>query len=461
MRIAFVSGNRELLPDAVIPLGLLYVMAATPARHEKVLWDLCFEPDPQATLAQRLAAFQPDVVALGMRNIQNNDYSDTSTNIRYYTQLVATIRQHSQAKVVLGGGGFSVMPEKLLLHLGADFGIAGEGEAAFVLLLDALEAGGATSEIGSLYTRQAGALQSKVVVNAPVLGWQDLDQLAVPDRSAVDPRHYGTYHIDSVQTKRGCALHCDYCTYPVIEGRTVRQRSPKLVVDEMCLSLEKRPEIKHFFIVDSVFNLPPRHAKAVCRELIARNWQVPWTAYANPLAFDRELADLMVAAGCAGIEIGADSGVDAVLTRMKKGFLRKDIEQMHQVCAAAGLRDCHTYILGTPGETLDDVAESLDFCRNLGPFAAILMIWLDDTESLDPELAAERTVFREQVGQRVLQKADEFPRWIIPPLGVNFDPRLFDFLRALGMAGPLWQHLDRLSGQPRQRTRRARPPATS
>ncbi|MBI5608804.1 MAG: radical SAM protein [Deltaproteobacteria bacterium] len=454
MRIAFVSGNRELLPDAVIPLGLLYVMAATPAHHEKVLWDLCFEDDPQATLARNLAAFQPDLVALGMRNIQNNDYSDTSTNIQYYQDLVATVRAHSRAPVVLGGGGFSVMPEKLLLRLGADFGIAGEGESAFVALVEALQSGGDTNAIGNLHTRRTGGLQTTVHSNPPALGWQNLDQLAVPDRSAVDPRHYGTYHIDSVQTKRGCALHCDYCTYPLIEGRAVRQRSPEAVADEMCLSIEKRPEIKHFFIVDSVVNLPPRHAKAVCRALIDRKWQVPWTAYANPLAFDRELADLMVAAGCAGVEIGSDSGVDRVLTAMKKGFLRKDIERMHQTCAAAGLRDCHTFILGTPGETLDDVAESLDFCRDLSPFAAILMIWLDDAESLDPELAAERAVFRDQVKQRVLQKADEFPRWIIPPLGVNFDPRLFDFLRTLGMAGPLWQHLDRLDGRPRTRKRR-------
>ena len=43
MRIAFVSGNQEKLPDAVVPLGLLYVMASTPEHHERTLIDLCFE----------------------------------------------------------------------------------------------------------------------------------------------------------------------------------------------------------------------------------------------------------------------------------------------------------------------------------------------------------------------------------------------------------------------------------
>ncbi len=50
MRIAFVSGNREKLPDSIIPLGMLYVMASTPDRHEMVLVDLCFERRPVEAL---------------------------------------------------------------------------------------------------------------------------------------------------------------------------------------------------------------------------------------------------------------------------------------------------------------------------------------------------------------------------------------------------------------------------
>jgi radical SAM superfamily enzyme YgiQ (UPF0313 family) len=38
--------------------------------------------------------------------------------------------------LVLGGGGFSVIPRDLMETLGADYGIAGEGERAFARLLD-------------------------------------------------------------------------------------------------------------------------------------------------------------------------------------------------------------------------------------------------------------------------------------------------------------------------------------
>ena len=62
MRIAFVSGNREKLPDAVIPFGLLYVIASTPKAHTTTLIDLCFEDEPCEFLKQRLIEFHPDVV---------------------------------------------------------------------------------------------------------------------------------------------------------------------------------------------------------------------------------------------------------------------------------------------------------------------------------------------------------------------------------------------------------------
>jgi radical SAM superfamily enzyme YgiQ (UPF0313 family) len=214
-----------------------------------------------------------------------------------------------------------------------------------------------------------------------------------------------------------------------------------LVVDELLWSREQRPAVEHVFVVDSVFNLPPGHAKAVCREMIHRGFDTPWTCYANPLGFDRELADLMAEAGCAGVEIGSDSGCDDILDRLRKGFHVDKIQGIHELCTAAGVRDCHTFILGTPGETAEHVSRTLDFCRDLDPFAAIMMIWTDDYEALDPELAAARRSFREEITEVLRVKEDEFPRWIIPPLGTNFDGRLFAWLRRRGLRGPLWQHI--------------------
>jgi radical SAM superfamily enzyme YgiQ (UPF0313 family) len=437
MRVAFVSGNRERLPDPVIPFGLLCVAASVPERYTKAIVDLCFEDEPLEMLHESLCSFEPDVVALGMRNIQSADYSGTADTIDYYVSLLATIREACDVPVVMGGSGFSVMPAELMERLRPDFGISGEAEESFPALLEILDAGGRFEGVGSLHRFEGDELVS----NLPASSFLDMNTLPLPNRSLVDPRHYEQVGIDSLQTKRGCPLRCEYCTYPIIEGRKGRLREPAAVVDELISIVELHPEVNHVFVVDSVFNLPRGHAKAVCREMIERAPTLPWTCYANPLGFDAELADLMASASCAGMEVGSDSGSDRVLEKLRKGFTTEQIRDFNRLAREVEIPDCHTFLLGTPGETMDDVLRTLDFIVDLDPHAAILMAWVDDYEALDPDLANERRRLRDSVLSLLDEHKSAFPWWSIPSLGVNYDPALFALLRARGLHGPLWQHL--------------------
>ena len=126
------------------------------------------------------------------------------------------------------------------------------------------------------------------------------------------------------------------------------------------------------------------------------------------------------------------------------------------MAAEAGLKDCQTFILGTRGETLDHVRRTLDFVVDLDPFAAILMVWIDDYEALDAALALERRRLREEIFAVLREGKHEFPRWIIPPLGVNHEPPLPP-PAPRGIRGPLWQHSRRLIADRRGRARGARP----
>ena len=441
MRIAFISANRETMPDAVIPLGLLHVVAATPDRHEKLFWDLCFEADPLATVTRNLREHQPDLVAIGLRNLQNMDYTSITSNPDAYRALIQAVRADSSAPIVLGGGGFSVAPQGLMEALGAEYGISGEGELAFAKLLDELERPvPELHAVESLYYRVDGKLR----FTGRGGGNLGIDDLPRPDRSVLDERYYTNYGIESLQTKRGCPLHCTYCTYPLLEGRQSRMRNPAAVAQEF-MDLGARDGVEHVFIVDSVFNLPPRHAKAICRELVARGNLTPWTSYISPIAFDDELAALMVAAGATGMEVGSDSGCDAVLDRLRKGFRTDRIRRLADVAKAHGLKDFHSFILGTSGETLDDVEQTLDFVEDLDPFAAVMLVWVEDSEALDPKLALMRQDFRAEIYERIGRRARTQPRWVVPRLGIRCNPRSFAVLRKMGLRGPLWQHLDRVS----------------
>ena len=178
MRVAFVSGNRETLPDAAIPLGILSVMASVPERHERTLVDLCFEPDPFESLSASLREFRPDVVALGMRNIQNADYSGTSDQLDYYAKLIATIRAEHACPIAIGGSGFSVIPRELMRRLEPDYGISGEAEGTFPELLEALEKGSGFESVGNLHRFVDGALVS----TPPPARFLDMNALPFADR---------------------------------------------------------------------------------------------------------------------------------------------------------------------------------------------------------------------------------------------------------------------------------------
>lgn len=440
MRIAFISANRENMPDAVIPLGLLHVMAATPQRHEKLFWDLCFESDPLETVAHKLREHRPDLVAIGLRNLQNMDYTDVTANLDAYRALVRTVRANSSAPIVLGGGGFSVTPKALMQDLGADYGIAGEGERAFAQLLEELESREpALRNVERLYRKTEAGLD----YSGGRLEMLDLDELPRLDRAVLSARYYSDYGTEALQTKRGCPLHCTYCTYPLLEGARTRMRQPARVADEF-MDIAARDGVDHVFIVDSVFNLPPRHAKEVCRELEARGNRTPWTSYTSPVAFDEELADLMARAGATGMEVGSDSGCDEILDRLLKGFHTDKIRRLASIARARGIKDCHSFILGTDGETLEHVEQTLDFIEELDPFAAVLFVWVHDDEIHDASRRSAPNDFRDAIYERIARRAATQRRWIVPKLGIRFNARAFAVLRKYGMRGPLWQYLDRV-----------------
>lgn len=438
MRIAFLSVNQEKMPDPVVPLGILYLMANIDSYHQQELWDLCFEKNPADFLQTKIKSFNPEIIAIGVRNIQNNDYSGTKENISYYKTITGLLRTYTKAKLIIGGSGFNIMPKELMHALRPDYGITGEGERSLKLLINTLENKGKNKEKipNLLYFKD-----SKLVVNPVSKDFIKIDELNPPTKEHLTPDYYKYHGIDSIQTKRGCIMKCTYCTYPKIEGKKYRLRSPKKVVAEMAYTLKKNPLIKHFFIVDSTFNLPIDHAKEVCQEMINYRLNTPWSCYINPSQFDSELTGLMAESKCAGIEIGTDSGDDEVLKNLKKGFTTKHVLKLHSLCKQVGIKECHTFLLGGPGEKYQQTVQTLNFLEDLNPHAAIIMIWKDDLESLNCGLEAKKIQDNKQILKLVKEKAKGKTNWVVPALNINFNYKLFQFIRKRKIRGPLWQQL--------------------
>lgn len=434
MRVLIISANREVLPQAVVPLGAASVAAAVREDHDVRMLDLCFEDEPLAAVERAVEDYAPDVVGIGLRNLRTGTYAESDDLITYYADVVRAVRRTTSAPVVLGGAGFSLRPVTLLDALGADYGVVGEGERAFR---------GICGDLGE------GRTPSRLVTSATYgvsLDHAELDALPRPARDLIDPRYYERDGTDNLQTKRGCCFECLYCDYPDIEGRRFRLRAPALVAAEAA-DRARAPGVSHLFIVDSVFNVPHSHAMAVCEAMVATGTPMQWVAYVTPFSFDDALADAMAHAGCIGVEIGSDSGTALGLERLRKPFALEDIRCSHALCAAHEIRDCHTFVLGVGEETEDDVRRTLEFVDELAPDVAVFVVFVEDRE----DRAIARARHRENILRLLAEEAPRRRGWVVPELSIRFGEKLSRLARRGRFSGPAWLTLANRPQQSRKR----------
>ena len=131
MRILFISPNRLRLVVPPLPLGLASVVAAVKDEHEVRVLDFMFAAEPLEEVRRAAAEFAPEIIAVSIRNIDNQDSRNPESFIGDARELVDLLKKVSNAPIVVGGAGFSIIPKEFMEYLGADFGIAGEGEGAF------------------------------------------------------------------------------------------------------------------------------------------------------------------------------------------------------------------------------------------------------------------------------------------------------------------------------------------
>lgn len=448
MKVLLVSPNVETLPDPVFPIGLAYIAAALKGnRIEHQVLDLCFAQDYETAIVSAVNAFTPDLIGLSIRNVDNVSYPKYVSYLDFYRHVVQIFRQHSRGRVVIGGSGFALIPEAILDYVGADYGILGEGELSLVTFITALQQ---KKDTGDIFKSRIINHHSGIIEN--------LDELPIPDRSQFDNATYLKWGgMGNIQTKRGCPFNCIYCTYPVIEGKKVRQRSPNLVCDEIENMLENG--IEHLFFVDNEFNFPLDHAQAVCQEIIQRRLPIKWSCYANPGFITNRLVDLMLEAGCTGLEFGSDAANEAMLVNMGKNFTVHDLENASSICRKSGISFCHSLLLGGPGETMETVQETLDAILGMSPTAAICMIGirvfpktkLSMIAREEGVIAAEEDFLKPvfyisaEIKNEILPHIKNFskkhPTWIFPGLEVNINVELQKKLRRFGIKGPLWEHM--------------------
>jgi radical SAM superfamily enzyme YgiQ (UPF0313 family) len=174
--VVLVNPNRMRPPIA--PVALDYLAAALEARgHRPVLLDLCWPEDWRAEIAAFFAKARPDLIGFSIRNLDDCYMASQQHFGPLYREMLEAIRSASTAPVVLGGVGFSVMPEAMLDLLGADYGVAGDGEQALAEIADCVAAGRDLHDVPGLLWRGDG-------------GWLANPRMPVPGEAVPTRRRF-------------------------------------------------------------------------------------------------------------------------------------------------------------------------------------------------------------------------------------------------------------------------------
>lgn len=453
MKIFLLSSNVTTSPYPIYPLGLSMVSAAlTSAGHDVRQADFLLHETSLEKIGEEIREYNPDIVGISVRNIDNVNFMNNKYYIDNVTNIVSRIREVSDAKVVLGGAGFSLLPDQILKETSADYGVIGEGELLMVEFADNAEKG--------IYP------ESQLIGPSPCMAGPEIGSALYDERLL--PFYLNNGSIASIQTKRGCSYKCIYCTYPLLEGSALRKRDPRAVVDDI-RTLKDKFNSNYIFFVDSVFNDDEGAYLDVIDEMLRQEVSIPWTAFIKPGGLTDEIVQKMKKTGFAAAEVGADAASDRTLKKMGKNFLFSDVIECNDVLSRNGIATSHFFMFGCPGETPESVEEGIKNILSLKNCVAFIFMGIRilpdtplariavkegvisaDLDLLQPVYYLSPTVDRDWLEKRLTSAFDGVRNCLFPPDSMD---NSLQILHKLGYTGPMWDLL--LPGARRERARHA------
>jgi radical SAM superfamily enzyme YgiQ (UPF0313 family) len=289
-------------------------------------------------------------------------------------------------KKVIGGWFASVRPD-LQLETGMyDAVVCGQGELAFMEVVEAVAAGEPLDAIQSLALwRDGGVVKNP---RRPVVGWDELrnlpwgeidvepyrvhqmrpgsdrDILRMPSPAWIGQRkpYFGITYFSSF----GCPEPCKFCCSPFVTERRWKAMPAARMLDDL-QELQERWGFDVVRFHDANFGVMKKRVRDFAEGILDRGLKFGWNCFIEThsiLLYEQDLLDKMATSGMHLAEIGAETGTDEFM----KDWIGKPIKGDDNVRATAemdrrGIECSVTYIIGYPHEKPENMLATLDQAR--------------------------------------------------------------------------------------------------
>ncbi|WP_309642716.1 B12-binding domain-containing radical SAM protein [Flavobacterium sp.] len=340
------------------PLGLLYVSGYLLSKNiSNDVFDSTFSS--KAEQLNFILEKQPKVIAI---------YTNLMTKIEVVS-LIKILKSESYGfpKIILGGPDVTYNIDNYL-NTGADFLVIGEGEETTFELYNAIMNQGNFHEINGIAFKE-----NNLIIQPPArTKFRELDDLPLPNRDAIPNEKYlSTWkknHGESsmtISTQRGCPYTCKWCSTAVY-GQSYRRRPAHLVAQEMKM-LKDQYQPDAIWFVDDVFTISHKWLTAFHEEVVKQNAQIRFECITRAERLNEEILRLLKEAGCFRIWIGAESGSQKIIDLMDRRVDVNHVKKMIQDTNALGIETGTFIMVGYPGETEDDINETIQYLKDANP----------------------------------------------------------------------------------------------